>query len=104
MVKFVLLAKLCTLAFASAQFVERVPQRLRKALVVKSTPETQGDEFGRTESKLDALPIRYLQLSMSMASEISVLADDIVDDDEATGGPVDWICRFCPSYLCVNCA
>jgi hypothetical protein len=110
MVKSILLATLCTLALTSAQFIDRVPRRLRSALVSKSTPEAQGDKFVigiDTEYKLEPLPMRILQLSMSMTtSEVSVLNDDAsaADDDEVAGGAVDWICQFCPSYLCINCA
>ena len=106
MVKSVLLATPCILALTSAQFVDRVPRRLRNVLVSKFTPEVKGDEFGRTDTdiKLEPLPMRILQLSMSMTSEVSVLDDDADDDDEEVGGAVDWICQFCPSYLCINCA
>jgi hypothetical protein len=33
--------------------------------------------------------------------------DDGEDDDDAdlgAEGAVDWICQFCPSFLCINCA
>jgi hypothetical protein len=33
-------------------------------------------------------------------------AVDADDTDEALGteGAADWICQFCPSFLCINCA
>ena len=30
-------------------------------------------------------------------------ADD-ADTDLGDEGSVDWICQFCPSFLCINCA
>ena len=119
MVKLVLLAALCTLALSSAQ-LESVPHRLRTIIKVKSASTIRDDAFGSTESNFDAHPIRILRLSMSMsADDISVLniddADEAVDADGAVDaddadkdlgaeGAVDWICQFCPSFLCINCA
>ena len=32
----------------------------------------------------------------------AVDADD-ADKDLGAEGAVDWICQFCPSFLCINC-
>jgi hypothetical protein len=29
---------------------------------------------------------------------------DDADKDLGAEGSVDWICQFCPSFLCINCA
>ena len=48
------------------------------------------------------------ELSMSMPMSLVVFEGiEEENDDEvdvATDLVVDWICQFCPAYLCVNCA
>ena len=132
MFKSAILAALCALTPSTAQLVG-VPKRLRNGLKVKSTSMSQHDAFGHSESKLEGGNgegrILQIAISMSMAvDDISTLdidgadgadhaadADGIVDADgvvaaddvdEAVSaeGAADWICQFCPSFLCINCA
>lgn len=126
MIKAAILAVLCTLTLSSAQLVG-VRQRLRNDLKVKSTSMSQHDAFGHAKSNLEGGngEGRILKLSISMSmtvDDVSTLdiddangaddandadgAVDADDTDEALGaeGAADWICQFCPSFLCINCA
>ena len=79
------------------------PQRLRSMLKTKSLST-------RTDNVLDNQDGRLLldELSMSMSMSLVVFEGiEEENDDEvdvATDLVVDWICQFCPAYLCVNCA
>ena len=81
------------------------PQRLRSMLKTKSLST-------RTDNVLDNHDGRLLldELSMSMSMSLVVfegIEEEEENDDEvdvATDLVVDWICQFCPAYLCVNCA
>jgi len=47
-------------------------------------------------------------MSMSMSLVVfGGIEEEEEDDDEvdtATEIVADWICQFCPAYLCINCA
>lgn len=91
MVKSIIFIALCTVALSSAQ-IAAGPQRFRDMIKAKST-------LTRTKANLKGgnHEGRILELSMSMAFEG---IDDAGADDTVA---VDWICQFCPTYLCVSC-
>ena len=80
------------------------PQRLRSMLMTKSTSTRTDNALDNHEGRL---LFDELSLSMSMSLVVFEGIEEEEDDDEvdtATELAVDWICQFCPAYLCINCA
>jgi len=104
MIKPILYVMLFTMSLSTAQLAAG-PQRLRSMLMTKSTST-------HTDNALDNHDGRLLldELSMSMSMSLVVfggIEEEEEDDDEvdtATEIVADWICQFCPAYLCINCA
>jgi hypothetical protein len=102
MIKAILYVMLFTMSAVTAQLAAG-PQRLRSMLKTKSTST-------RADNVLDNHDGRLLldELSMSMSLVVFEGIEDIDDEVDEVDTPtellVDWICQFCPAYLCVNCA
>lgn len=94
---------LFTMSVVTAQLAAG-PQRLRSMLKTKSTST-------RTNNVLDnhggRLLLDELSMSMSLVAFEGIDEEEFDDDDEVDTAielANDWMCKFCPAYLCVNCA
>lgn len=81
------------------------PQRLRSMLKTKSTSTHTDNIFNNHDGRL-LLDELSMSMSMSLVVFEGIEEEENDDDDDEVGLElaVDWICQFCPAYLCVNCA